>query len=178
MDPIESGFSRRRWELSAAKSQVLLTGAETAANRALALALLELVVRRALRLVTTEDRILFFSRRRIVVVRDDRVSIPFHHDLDTVLRECDPSRRYADGTAGVSVAEIVKRLQRTYRGRGGFVPGVVLPALKDRGFFQQEVYSRLGIFPRSRWTITGDGIQALSELSELMFIGRGRFNEW
>ena len=166
----------RRWELSAPESGVLLWGPETRNGEALKLALLELVVRKALRLVSVEERRFFIRTKHTNVLtpggRHDR---PMTRSLQAVMEVQPKLRSYGEGTFGAPVKEWARAVFNRYRQRGGYVQSEVLPALEQRQLVAKERYKRLGLFEATRWVFTPAGTSALTELRALMETGRQMF---
>jgi hypothetical protein len=184
---------RRRWELSAPESQMLLWGPETGDAWVVKLAIMELVVRRVLRLVSVPDRrLLFFSKRTTVLVPALRLDDAAGRALTAVVVAFPKTRTYPDGTAGVSVERAARAVFSHYLksgsvqvqgltwswSSGGYGKAVVLPALEQRRLYRREQSSRLGLFPSTTWVLTAEGLAALEELRRIMAIGRGHFAGW
>jgi hypothetical protein len=166
----------RRWELSAPESGVLLWGPETRAREALKLALLELVVRQVLRLVSVrERRLVIFSQTFHVLAAGSGPERPSGPALRGVLEATPPSRTFADGTVGATVAQWARAVVGRYQREGGYVQAEVLPALQARGLYRREQYRRLGLFQATRWALTPEGLAALTELKSLMEHARALF---
>lgn len=176
-----SELPARRWELSAPESQVLLTGPETTGDLALKAALLELVVRRVLRLASVEYlRLLVFKGRADVLVRD--VTLPPREGreqspdpsasraLQVVLDAYRNPRTYPDGTIGCPVEKFAHAVLT--RWPRGYVHGGVFPALERRGLFAWEGFGPVGV------VLTAEGFAALADLRALLATGRGAFRAW
>lgn len=173
---MNDGLPRRRWDLSAPESGALLWGPETRAGEALKLALLELVVRQALRLVAVKGRRFFvFSKLVNVLAPGASRDQPANRVLRAVLEVTPPSHTYPDGTVGAPVEQWARAVVARYQRRGGYVQAEVLPALEERGLYVRESYRRLGLFEASRWMLTPAGMAALAELKTLMESGRAAF---
>ena len=167
---------QRRWELSAPESGVLLWGPETRSGEALKLALLELVVRQVLRLVSVrERRLVIFSKTVSLLAPGPGRDRPSGRTLRGVLDATPPSRTYPDGTVGATVARWARTVVARYQRDGGYVQAEVLPALEERGLYRRERYRRLGLFAASRWALTAEGLTALAELKALMENARALF---
>lgn len=184
---------RRRWELSAPESQMLLWGPETGDAWVIKQAIMELVVRRVLRLRTVPDRrLLIFSKLTNVLVPASRLDDSASRALSAIVAAFPKTRAYADGTAGVAVERVAQAVFSQYRksgsvtlqghtwswSDGGYGKAVVLPALEHRGLFRREQSSRLGLIPTTNWVPTEGGIAALEELRWIMTIGREQFAGW
>ncbi len=165
-----------RWQLSAPESSVLLAGPGSRDGDVLKLALMELVVRKMLRLVSVQERRLYFwSKRTNVLTVDPPVARPPSRSLRAVMDAHPSLRSHADGTFGASVEAWAKAVFERYRGRGGYVQAEVLPSLAERGFFTRQQCERLGMFASTQWMITAAGEAALEELSGLLERGRVLF---
>jgi hypothetical protein len=173
------GMPERRWELSAPESQVLLTGAETDNSWALKPALLELVVRRALRLVSVKHRrFLVFSTVSNILVPDRSLDQSTSRSLRVVMEAYPKPRAYAGGIAGVPVEKLAQEVFTKHRADGGYVQAVVLPSLEQRGLFTHERSLRLGLSDTTRWELTLQGVAALADLRAIMETGRRSIREW
>lgn len=165
-----------RWQLSAPESSVLMAGPGSRDRDVLKLALMELVVRKTLRLVSIKERRLYFwSKRTNVLTVDPHVTRPPSRSLQAVIDAHPRLRSYADGTFGASVETWARTVFDRYRQRGGYVQAEVLPALEERGFFTRQQSTRLGMFASTQWMITAAGESALEELSRLLETGRVLF---
>jgi hypothetical protein len=181
----------RKWELSAPESQVLLWGAETSDAWALKPALLELVVRRVLRLGSVEDRRYFLFPTVVNVLSRGPGEVPDDCRALEVVVAAKPAslRSYSGGIQGVSVEKLAQEVFRRYlrrvrvrtgvfrwqRTEAGYVRSEVLPELERRGLYARERPER-GV--AERWTLTLRGKTALADLRTLMAIGRGSFGAW
>jgi hypothetical protein len=181
----------RRWKLSAPESVVLLWGPETGDAWTLKVALLELIVRKVLRLVSVKHRrLLIFPTRSNVLIRGPGRIPPASRSLRAVLDAYPTPRIYPDGTVGVPVDRLAREVFARYlRGGsvregeitwswpgGGYVQAVVLPALERRGLYARERSERAG--GPFRWGPTVEGLDALEELRALVATGRESFGEW
>ena len=176
---LEGEIPERRWDLTAPESGVLLWGPETRAGEALKLALLELVVRRALRLVSVpERRLVFFSKRTDVLVSGTLADQPAGRALRAALDVGPKLRNYPGGIVGAPVADWARAVVARYREHGGYVQAKVLPALEARGLFGREDYRRLGLFGATRWAVTPAGTATLADLRALLATGRGPLGGW
>jgi hypothetical protein len=190
---MSNDLPRRRWELSAPESQMLLWGPETGDAWVLKLAIMELVVRRVMRLVSVPDRrLLIFAKRTNVLVPALRLDEGASRALSAVVVAFPKTRTYADGTSGVAVEQVARAVFSRYLksgsvqvqgytwswSNGGYGKAVVLPALEQRGLFRQERSSRLALFTTTTWVLTEDGQAALGELRGIMATGREQFAGW
>lgn len=165
-----------RWRLSAPESSVLLWGPETRDREVLKLALLELVVRKALRLVSVQERRLYFwTKRTNVLTVDPPVARRPSRSLQAVIDAHPRLFSYSNGTFGAPIEAWARAVFERYRQRGGYVQAEVLPALEERGFFTREQSMRLGMFASTQWMITPAGESASEELSGLLDTGRVLF---
>jgi hypothetical protein len=191
--PFHDDLPERRWELSAPESLVLLWGPETGDAWAVKVALLELIVRRVLRLATAEDRRFFlFSSYPHILAPGIRLDPSAGRPLRMPIEVYPKPRTYADGTFGVPVETLAQavftrnwRRVRTRpwsvkldRSGGGYVQAKVLPALLDRGLFERDRSTHLGLITTSRWVLTAAGSTALADLRALMETGRRSFPAW
>ncbi len=184
---------RRRWELPAPESQMLLWGPETGDAWLVKQAIMELVVRRVFRLASVPDRrLLFFSKRTNVLIPLHLLDDASSRALLAVTMAFPKARRYADGTIGVPVEQVARAVFSQFRkdgsiqvqwevwswSRGGYGKSVVLPALERRGLYRREQSKRLGLFPVTTWILTDEGFEALEELRRIMATGRDQFAGW
>ncbi|MGH2599897.1 MAG: hypothetical protein ACRDJ9_10985, partial [Dehalococcoidia bacterium] len=183
----------RRWDLSAPESQVLLWGPETSDAWALKPALLELVVRRALRLAAVEERrFCFFLKPAVtnILARGPGEVPAASRALGVVIQVRPKSlRAYVGDVHGTPVDRLAhevftRHLQRVrirtgvfrwQRTGGGYVQSEVMPELERRGLYERE---RAGLFESMRWVLTPEGVAALADLRALLAIGRESFGDW
>jgi hypothetical protein len=170
---------RRRWELSAPESQMLLWGPETGDAWVLKQAILDLVVRRDLRLVTVPDRrLLVFAKRTDVLVRARPIEAPAPRALSAVTAAFPTTRTYGDGTTGAPVDKVARAVFGRYQKDGGFGNAIVLPALEQRGLFRGTQTSRSIVYAKTTWALTPEGLAALEELRTIMATGRALLPGW
>jgi hypothetical protein len=183
------------WTLSAPESLVLLTGPETGDAVALRAALLELVVRRSLKLTRATDRRFLILHPKVNVFSGGsnftrRLEKPLQHILDLFLPI--PRRTFADGVVGVPVKKVAREVLRQHRpsyhfvlGRRTrilnaqtYVGGTILPELVKHGFYLCDV--SVGGNPSAAITcsITEHGIETLSVLRDMVDEGRSSFAGW
>ena len=178
MGPNEMPSSR--WELPAPESHVLLAGVKGSGKQAMKLALLELVARRLLAIVTVEESGRLRTSRTAVLVPGAARSQPTARSLQALLElyaQASP-RTYKDGTTGVAVAELATAARKRYRTLGGYVETEVLPELARLGLYAREEYKRLGLFRATRWVRTPEGEAARADLQGRMAAGQGVFGRW
>jgi hypothetical protein len=176
--------------MSAPESLVLLWGAETGDAWAVKMALMELVVRRALILSRVERRRFLRSPQLVHLlalgIRRDQISAqPLRVVLDM------HSLSYTSNATenGVPVDRLATRLfthhfravrssfwrRRWDRSAGGFVTAEILPSLEQQGIFAREESVRLGLFPSKRWALTPQGIAKREELQRFTSFGHRHF---
>jgi hypothetical protein len=190
---MEDEVWRRRWDLPAPESAVLLWGPETRDHDALKLALLELVARRAMKLVAVPDRrLVFISKETHVLVRNPHYAEPVSPSLAIVVDAHPKTRTYRDGTVGTPVdrlaGDVLRQELRRVRVRrgvfrwdwsvGGYVRNRVLPELERRGLYARESRRRLGVLESDVWVPTTEGVATLYELRERLEAGRAGLLDW
>jgi hypothetical protein len=187
--------SEQPWPLSAPESLVLLTGPETGDAVALRAALLELVVRRSLKLSQVTDRRLLLFHRTVTVFTGGshftrRLDPPLQRLLD--LYPQIPTKRYPDGVFGVPVRKFAREILSQHRpsyqyvlGRRvkvlsveSYVGGAILPELVKRGFYLCNDPYQGSPGAALTCTITEQGIETLSVLKDLLDEGRRSFAGW
>ena len=183
------------WTLSAPESVVLLTGPDTGDAVALRAALLELVVRRSLKLSQATDRRFLILHPKVNIFSGGsdfarQLELPLQHILDFYPQI--PKRTFAGGGVGVPVKRFAREIFRQHRpsyhsvlGRRTrilnaqtFVGGTILPELEKRGFLLCD--ARVDGNPSAAITcsITEHGIETLSVLRDMLDEGRRSFAEW
>jgi hypothetical protein len=179
------------WRLSAPESLVLLWGPDTGDPWTLKVALLDLVVRRTLRLSTAERPRLLRSPARVNVLSAAELADPsLPRALQAVMEAYSGTRQVlSDGVPVVDLATAVftRRFRQTRTGflrkrwdrtGGGYVRTEVLPELERCGYYTRLVVSELAIFSSPHWRLTSTGEAALAELRRITAVGRGAFPEW
>ena len=165
-----------RWELTAAESQVLLSGPETTDDWALKAALLELLVRGALRLFYGHGRLGRTHEMLAPIVRLEATPFPtLRAVIETYAQLKAPAQ-------GVPVNHLARAVLIRYRERprftGGYVQEVVLPALAERGLFSRERDVRVGLLGAEGWFLTRSGLAALVALRTMLATARQSFGAW
>jgi len=187
--------SEQPWPLSAPESLVLLTGPETGDAVALRAALLELVVRRSLRLTQVSDRRFLVFHPKVNVFSGGslftkRLEKPLQRILD--LYPQIPQKRYPDGVSGVPARRLAREFLRRHRpsyhsvlGRKtrvlnaeSYVGGAILPDLVKRGFYLCDAPAGGNPNEAITCSITEHGIETLSVLKDMLDEGRRSFAEW
>lgn len=167
-----------RWELPAPESQVLLSGPETNDDWVLKAALLELLVRGALRLISGKHGRFVRQKGEMVALVSGReaAGVPTLHAVINA---------YADAQAlaqGVPVSELARAVLMRYRERprftGGYVQEVVLPALRERGLFSREADARVQLLGAEGWFLTRSGLATLVALRTMLATARQSFGAW
>ncbi|MCC6792158.1 MAG: hypothetical protein IT336_10745 [Thermomicrobiales bacterium] len=178
------------WRLSAPESLVLLWGPEAGNAWALKVALLELVVRRVLRLSSVERSRLFRSPEQVNMLGPgEQTDWPAPRPLVAVLDVYAGTRPPADGVSVVALATAVFRRNvrrvrtgflrhRMDRTGGGYVDADVLTVLERQGYYTPESAARLGLVRSTRWHLTPSGERARDELKQFMALGRSAFPDW
>src|SRR6478752_5932872 len=117
---MEPSQSDEPWTISAPASLLLLTGNETGDAAAFRMVLLELLVRRSLKLsVAIERRMLFFRREVYVLSRgvefSRRVASPMQRVLEVLPTL--PQKTYRNGVVGVPVRTLAREVLKQYQPR-------------------------------------------------------------
>ena len=156
--------STYHWDLPAPEAAVLLWGYLTKEAPALKLALLELVARGALRLVTVDDPGRGAGLKRTNVLVPGRWTWPTVRSLQ-VVREAYHSARPrvpAGGTVGVPVTELASAVMPR---QGDYVDRDVLPALEERGLYRRERVRPRSRHSPTRWVPTPAGEAKRADLA-------------
>jgi hypothetical protein len=183
------------WTHSAPESLVLLTGPETGDAVALRAALLELVVRRSLKLSLATDRRFLILHSKVNVLSGGpsfsrRLDKPLQHILD--LFPTIPTRTFADGVVGAPVKNVAREILRQHRpsyqfvlGRRtrmlnaqSYVGGTILPELVKHGFYLCDAPAMGNPSAAITCSITEHGIETLSVLRDMLDEGRRSFADW
>ena len=170
-----------RWQLTAPESLVLRDGPHAKPAEVVKLALLELVARRALRLVEVETRGLFGRRGTEVVIGTGSQAAPADGPLGPVatLALDAKAHTYPDGTVGIGL----RSFAMTCAARFGRPPRLyidrwVLPALVERGLYTRIDRKVLGVVPQTSWALTGEGELARHRLQELTTTAEHEVDDW
>lgn len=180
MDPGElAGWPPKRWELSAAESYALLYGPKTSKpSQSFKLAVLELVSRRVLEMIEVEKSG-FFRTKKVALLRRGEGTTENQVLLEVRDLYLSSARSvYPDGVSGVEVKSLAERASQQYSSRKGFAEAVVMKALEQRGFFQREQRSFLGIISYQQWALSRSGEAAREQLKLTMRLGESQFGRW
>jgi hypothetical protein len=167
-----------RWELPAPESQVLLSGPETNDDWVLKAALLELLVRGVLRLISGKHGRFVRRKGEMVALVSGReaAGVPTLHAVINAYPDAQAL------TQGVRVSEMARAVLMHYRERprftGGYVHEVVLPALGERGLFSREADARAQLLGVEGWFLTRSGLAALVALRTMLATARHSFGAW
>jgi hypothetical protein len=168
----------KRWELPAPESQVLLSGPETKDDWVLKAALLELLVRSSLRLISAEHGRFLRGKRELVALVMGRAAAEFP-TLQAVIDAYPKPQALAQG---VPVGHLARAVLIRYRERPRFTSGyaqeIVLPALADRGLFSREADVRVQLLGAEGWFLTRAGLAALVALRTMLATARQSFGAW
>lgn len=168
----------KHWELPAAESQVLLSGPETNDDWVLKSALLELLVRGALRLFSGAHGRLRPRKREMVALVSGR-EVAHVPTLQAVIDAYETPQALAQG---VPVSDLARVVLMHYRARprftGGYVQEVILPALAERGLFSRESDARAQLLGSEGWFLTRSGLAALVALRTMLETARQSFGAW
>jgi hypothetical protein len=121
----------------------------------------------------------FFSTKKVAVLRrgegitDNQVLLAVQDLYVTSEKSV-----YPDGVSGVEVKSLAERARQQYSSRKGFAEAVVMKALEERGFYQRERRSFLGIIPYERWALSRSGEAAREQLELTMRLGESHFGRW
>ncbi len=176
-----SAWPTTRWELASPESYVLLHGADRLDGEPFKLAVLELVGRRALKLVELEESGLFGMRNRAsVLAAGSEPKRQRERSLATVqeIFELTPLHGFSDGTLGVSVRDFARVAQRRYNPISQYPQLEVLPTLVERGYLVYEKRKILGIFPTGRYVLTQSGLAARDDLQRRIELGQANLPGW
>ena len=176
-----STWPTTRWELASPESYVLLHGADRLDGEPFKLAVLELVGRRALKLVEVEESGLFGMRNRVSVLatgtepkRQPERSLAAVQEIF----ELTPLHGFSDGTVGVAVRDFAKVAQRRYNPISQYGQLEILPTLLERGYLVYEKRKILGIFPTGRYVVTPSGLAARDDLQRRIELGQANLPGW
>jgi hypothetical protein len=165
-----------RWALTAPESTVLLNGVGDGVV-ACKLAVMDLVARGALRLVTVEGKGLLGRTTRTAVLASGLHAQVDDGVLETIMAvyRAQKQKTFQDGTTGVEVRVLAVALRNKFRPVAQYVSQVVLPALADRGLYERKTGKLLFIIPTSKWVRTASGDAARAELQQWLAVSREQF---
>ena len=178
---METTQAATAWQLSAPESFVLLNGPSADGAEAFKLGVLELVTRKALKIVHVEESGMFGRRKQTaVLVEGSGGSVPDGRALRSIweLYQQQKQRTFKDGTVGVPVADLAGAASRRFKTLGKYVEQEVLPPLVDQGLYAREERRTLGIFRSTRHTLTPDGEAARDDLRSRMTLAEQEFAGW
>lgn len=182
MEHGEKMWPRRRWELTAPESYVLIYGPKAGEGQPFKLALLELVADGHLILTEAEGSVLFGLRRKsaALLTPGPERRPPRSRSLSALLDLLGgmPAVTTRDGQTGVPVMKLAHEARRKYRWLAGYAVSEVAPALESRGLFERRERPVLGLFGTPRWEVTRAGRDARDALERRLDLGEDHFASW
>jgi hypothetical protein len=189
---METTRSETSWTLSAPASLVLLAGEDASDQEVIRLMLLEMVVRRMLKLSVTSGRKLFvIPKRTILLSRGVNARRRSSESLDRVIELLPvmPSRTFKDGAEGTSVRLFVRTMiekmlftsftpesvQEQWFWPESFMEAEILPDMASYGFFRCGDPAPA---TDRQCEYTESGQESITTLWEIIEQGRRDFARW
>lgn len=164
-----------RWEMTAPESWTLLNGV-SASTQPFKLALTELLMRGALKIVESKGR---FRGKTVLLVDGPKAQPPREASLAPVweLYRSSKTKTTDEGT-GVPVNELAKNAQSKFGTVGAYVTKHVVPQLHQRGLVEERSKKVLFVFNKTSWELTPAGQAKKDELQGVLDEGKANMPSW
>jgi hypothetical protein len=164
-----------KWELTAPESWALMNGV-TANTQPFKLALTELLMRGALKIVEAKGR---FMGKTVLLTDGPKAQPPKEPVLAPIWELYRGAKtKTTDQGTGVPVKELASAAQSKFGGVSGYVAKHVAPALRDRGLVEWRTKKVLFVFNSGKWELTPAGEAKKAELQRTLDEGKANMEGW
>jgi hypothetical protein len=164
-----------RWELTAPESWALMNGV-VASTQPFKLALTELLMRGALKIVESTGRL---RGKTVLLVDGPKAQPPSEPVLAPIWELYRGSKtKTTDQGTGVEVKDLAKAAQSEFGGVSGYVAKHVAPRLSEHGLIEWRPKKVLFVFNSGKWELTPTGEAKKAELQRILDEGQANIEDW